>query len=199
MRCARCTGWMRGLRAERIDFASDRLFATGGSGGGNVTLMAWKLAPRTFTAVVDMCGMKKLSDDIAFNIPGGSDLNARYRRDPNHPFALTRDHQELRWLGNPDHLQVTATLVSPTKIVTVHGVDDRTCPFADAEEFAAAAGAKGLDIHAHFVDTRQLDGEVFTSSGHALGNRTEIVFQVAGSMDRSGEARFTSAAGPDRF
>ena len=43
-------------------------------GGGNITLMANKLARRTFTCVIDMCGMKKLSDDIAFALPGGSDL-----------------------------------------------------------------------------------------------------------------------------
>jgi dienelactone hydrolase len=177
----RALHWMyAGLKTCQIDFASDRLFATGGSGGGNVTLMACKLAPRTFTAIVDMCGMKKLSDDIAFNIPGGSGLNARYRRESEHPFVLTRDHQELRWLGNPDHLKVMADLRSPTKIVTVHGADDRTCPFADAEEFVANTKAARLDIHPHFVRKDGLDGKVFTSSAHALGNRTEIVFQVAG-------------------
>ncbi len=35
------------LHQKQIAFADDRLFCTGGSGGGNVTLMANKLAPRT--------------------------------------------------------------------------------------------------------------------------------------------------------
>lgn len=30
--------------------------------------MANKLVPRTFACVVDMCGMKKLSDDVAFDL-----------------------------------------------------------------------------------------------------------------------------------
>jgi hypothetical protein len=37
------------LRSGKRPFASDRIFATGGSRDGNVTLMANKLAPRTFT------------------------------------------------------------------------------------------------------------------------------------------------------
>ena len=35
------------LHQKQIAFADDRLFCTGGSGGGHVTLMANKLAPRT--------------------------------------------------------------------------------------------------------------------------------------------------------
>ena len=57
-------GWLQGLDALRAvwlvfheldsskkPFGPGRVFAT----GGNVTLMANKLAPRTFTCVVDMC------------------------------------------------------------------------------------------------------------------------------------------------
>lgn len=62
---------MESLSARGISFDSGRLFATGGSGGGNVALMAHKLAPRTFAAVADLSGMKRLSDDIAFGLPGG--------------------------------------------------------------------------------------------------------------------------------
>ena len=40
-------------------------------GGGNITLMVNKLAPRTFAAAIDMSGMARLTDDIAFNLPGG--------------------------------------------------------------------------------------------------------------------------------
>lgn len=178
-----------GLASRNVPFASGRVFATGGSGGGNVALMAAKLAPRTFACVVDMCGMKKLSDDIAFGLPGGSDLNARYRRDPAHPYYLSRDEQELRWLANPGHLRAMAALGARTKIVTVHGVDDTTCPFADAQEFAAAAKDAGLDVEPHFIAKKDLDGKVFTGTGHSLGDRTEIVFRVAGDYLR--------ATGPD--
>ncbi len=54
-----------GLQRAEIRFAQGRIYATGGSGGGNVALMANKLAPRTFSGIIDMCGMPKLSDDIA--------------------------------------------------------------------------------------------------------------------------------------
>src|SRR5262245_50369422 len=67
-----------GLEQAGTPFAKGRLFVTGGSGGGNVTLMAQKLAPRTFACAVDLWGMAKLNDDIAFNLPGGSILDAQY-------------------------------------------------------------------------------------------------------------------------
>jgi hypothetical protein len=177
-----------GLKQRGIRFDSTRIFTTGGSGGGNVSLMANKLAPRTFTAVVDMCGMKKLSDDIAFNLPGGSQLNARYDRDPAHPFCLSPDAQELRFLGNLTHLAAMKQLGCAAKIFTVHGVEDLTCP--DADEFAANMKASGLDFTYVRVTKDMLDGKIFTSAGHALGNRTLIVGHVAGKYldSRSADA-----------
>jgi len=169
-----------GLKKADRPFASGRIFATGGSGGGNVTLMVNKLAPRTFACVIDMCGMPKLNHNIAFNLPGGSGLDARWSRDPNSKNYLSPDAQELRFNGNPDHLQAMRAIKQSSKIVVVHGVDDRTCPYKDAQEMGANMQAAKLDVDAHFISKARLDGKVFTSSGHALGNRTEIVFQVAG-------------------
>lgn len=188
-----------GLQSAETPFAADRLFATGGSGGGNVTLMANKLAPRTFACVVDMCGMKKLSDDIAYGLPGGSGLNARYRRNPADRNYLSRDGQELRCLAHPQHLQTMASLPASAKIVTVHGVDDTTCPFADAKEFAAAAQKAGLDVEPHFIAKQDLDGRVFSSTGHALGNRTEIVFRVAGEYLAPAGPKALRRKGPSDF
>ena len=68
------------------------------------------------------------------------------------------------------------------RTIVVHGVDDTTCPFADAQELVANFQAAGLSVEPHFIAKKDLDGEVFTSSGHALGNRTKIVLQVAESI-----------------
>ncbi len=175
----RALWWLdHGLKTREIKFARGRVFATGGSGGGNVTLMCNKLAPRTFACVVDLCGMKKLSDDIAFNLPGGSDLDARFKRDPASPSFLSLDHQELRFIGNPDHLATMKALGSASKIVTVHGVDDTTCPYADAVEMVGWMKRARLDVEPQFVTKERVDGKVFTTTGHALGNRTEIVLQI---------------------
>ncbi|MEQ1842338.1 MAG: prolyl oligopeptidase family serine peptidase, partial [Verrucomicrobiales bacterium] len=165
------------LQRRGIKFDSTRLFTTGGSGGGNVSLMANKFAPRTFTAVIDMCGMKRLTDDIAFNLPGGSSLNARYVRDPQSPYYLSPDRQELHDLGNPAHLAVMKQLGTTAKIFTVHGVEDAICPGAD--EYAVNMTAAGLDFTYVRVTKEILDGKIFTSSGHPLGNRTAIVTKVA--------------------
>ena len=169
----------KGLQQNDVQFDSGRIYCTGGSGGGNVTQMAVKLAPRTFACVVDMCGMKKLSHDIAFNLPGGSGLDARWSRNPASPNYLSVDEQEIRFIGHSQHLATRKQLGSKTKIIIVHGVDDRTCAYEDAVELAENMKAAKLDVEPRFISKDDLDGKIFTSSGHALGNRTEIVIRVA--------------------
>ena len=216
----RALSWMfRGLKASERPFAADRIYCTGGSGGGNVALMANKLAPRTFACVIDLCGMKKLTDDIAFNLPGGSDLNARYRREPADPYHLTLDHQELRFLGNRDHLaaqrrfvvqpasgaiqQQPATppeqLVAGAKIVVVHGVDDRTCPFADAVEMVDEMRRAGLDVESDYIAKKDVDGQILIGTGHSLGDRTRIVLQRHGHFLTPGDAQHQVRRGPTDF
>ncbi len=179
----RALWWLdHGLKGRGVKVATGRVFATGGSGGGNVTLMCHKLAPRTFACIIDLCGMKKLSDDIAFKLQGGSDLDARFSRDPASPNFLSLDHQELRFVGNPDHLATTKLLGSRTKLITVHGRDDTTCPFPDAVEMVNWMNRAMLDVEPHFIGKDRIDGKVFTSTGHALGNRTEIVLQLGAKL-----------------
>ena len=188
-----------GLIAAKHDYHDGRMYCTGGSGGGNVTLMANKLAPHTFACVIDMCGMKKLSDDIAFNLPGGSGLNARWSRERNSTYFLSTDEQEIRFVGNPGHLATMQERKHQTKIVVVHGVKDSTCPFPDAQEMVRNMKAAGLDVAAYFIDECDLNETAFTSLGHGLGNRTEIVFQVAGEFLSPDGADARHRAGPSDF
>ena len=189
-------GWLQGLDALRAvwlvfheldsskqPFGRGRLFATGGSGGGNVTLMANKLAPRTFACVVDMCGMKKLSDALAYNLPAANSLNARWSRDTASPNFLSPGAQEIRFVGHRAHLAEMKRLGTTTKIVSVHGVDDTTCR-SDGEEMVANLRRAGLDIVPVWVTKEMVDGKVFTTTGHALGNRTLIPQHVAGKWVR---------------
>lgn len=186
-----------GLKGTGIVHDDHRIFTTGGSGGGNVSLMASKLAPRTFAAVIDLCGMKKLSDDVAFNQPGGSYLNARYVKTRGDRFELTQDAQELRFLAHPQHLSRMRELGCRARIITIHGVDDEVC--RDVEEYVAGMNASGLDFRYVPVTRELLDGTVFTSSGHPLGNRTLIVERVAGKGLRPGTADSWRREGPTDF
>ena len=196
----RALWWLdHGLKSRETKFAQGRIFATGGSGGGNVALMCNKLAPLTFACVFDLCGMKKLSDDIAFKLPGGSDLDARYSRDPGSPNFLSLDHQELRFLGNPDHLATMKSIGSTARIVTVHGVDDTTCPYPDAVEMADWMQRRGLLVEPHWIKKSDLDGKVFSSSGHALGDRTQIVLRVGGSYLAPEMGKGLERSGPSDF
>ena len=168
-----------GLEQKKLPFATGRIYATGGSGGGNVSLMVNKLAPRTFACIVDLCGMAKLNDDIAFGLPGGSELNAGYRREADHPYHLSPAAQELRFVGNPAHLKTMRQLGNCAKVIVVHGVDDDVCPVADARELVANFQSAELDVVPNFITKDEIDGQAFVSTGHSLGNRTKIVFQVA--------------------
>jgi len=167
------------LDTSKTPFARDRIFATGGSGGGNVSLMANKLAPRTFTAVVDMCGMKKLSDALAYKLAGSGGLDGRWSRDPKSPLYLSPSAQEIRFVGHPVHLAEMKRLGTSAKIVTVHGVDDLTC-LADGREMVANMQHAGLDVVPVWVTKELVDGVHFLNTGHSMGNRTKIPGHVAG-------------------
>jgi predicted esterase len=168
-----------GLDEAGKGFARGRIYAAGGSGGGNVTLMANKLAPRTFACAIDKCGMAKLSDDIASGVPGRTQLNAAYSDDPGSDRYLSPDAQALRFVGHPDHARTMKRLGNTCKLIVVHGVDDASCPVEDAREMAANMQAAGLDVEPHFVTEADLDGKALRSTAHALGDRTLIVFRFA--------------------
>lgn len=204
-------GWLQGLDALRAlwlvfheldtggkPFARGRIFATGGSGGGNVTLMANKLAPRTFACVVDMCGMKKLSDALAYNLPAAGGLNGRWSRDPASPNYLSPGAQEIRFVGHPAHLAEMRRLGTTTRIVSVHGVEDHTC-LEDGREMVANMQRAGLDIVPVWVTKEMVDGRIFTSAGHSLGNRTLIPQHVAGKWLRADSAEALVRAGKTDF
>ena len=196
----RALWWVgHGLDAAGIPFAHGRTYAAGGSGGGNVSLMANKLAPRTFACIVDMSGMAKLSDDFAFNLPGGTPINARYSMDPDSPRYLSMDAQALRFVGNPEHLQAMKALGNACKIVVAHGVDDASCPVADKREMAANMQAAGLDVEPHFIAAAEVDGKVLKNTEHSLGNRTEIADRFAGKYLAPGSPDMRSRSGRSDF
>ena len=205
-------GWLQALDALRalhfvwsgldkagIAFNKGRIFATGGSGGGNVSLMANKLAPRTFACIVDMCGMAKLNDDIAYGLEGGSYLNANYSRDTGSPRYLAPRMQELRFVGHPEHLKTMQALGHTATVVVVHGETDEVCPTADKREMVANMGHAGLRVDAHFIGDQHLDGEAFRSTGHSLGNRTLILQRVADPYLLPDSADRCERIGPSDF
>jgi predicted esterase len=187
------------LERAGVSFAKGRIFATGGSGGGNVSLMANKLAPRTFACIIDICGMPKLSDDVAFNLPGGSTLNAGYNPNPDAPRYLNADAQAIRFVGHPGHAATMKALGNTAKIVIVHGTTDVSCLPEDAREMADNLRAAGLDVEPHFITEADLDGEVLKSTGHSLGDRTKIVSKFAGQYLDPGSTETLVRTTPSDF
>lgn len=185
-------GWMQALDALRAlhyvwqgletsghAFDKARIYATGGSGGGNVSLMANKLAPRTFACVVDLSGMARLTDDIAYGIPGRTTLNAGYSRAPESPAHLIEDAQALRFVGHPQHAALMQRLGNTARLVVVHGVEDKACPAEDAREMVDNLTQAGLSVAPNFITPDSVDGKVLKDCGHSLGDRTAIVQRFA--------------------
>jgi len=169
----------QGLEAAGHPFDKARIYATGGSGGGNVSLMVNKLAPRTFACVVDLSGMAKLADDLACGIPGRTTLNAGYSRVAGLSNSLTEDAQAIRFVGHPAHAAVMRQLGNVAHLVVVHGVEDKSCPVEDAREMADNLKRAGLDVEAHFITPEMVDGAVLKDCAHSLGDRTAIVQRCA--------------------
>lgn len=179
----RAVWWMwQGLRDAGRPFDDSRIFATGGSGGGNVSLMVNKLAPRTFACIVDLCGMARLSDDIAFGLKQHSSLNARYSPDPESPNYLNPDAQAIRDPGHPAHAATMKSLGNTCRVISVHGVDDTSCPVEDKRRMIENLKTAGLDAVGHFITEDDVDGSTVQNTGHALGDRTAIVLRFAKSL-----------------
>ncbi len=187
------------LVKEKIPFNSRRIYASGGSGGGNVTLMSNKLAPHTFTCVVDICGMPRLTDDIAYDMPGGSGLFARYSKDKSSPNYLAPGAQEIRYIGNPAHLKTMKDLGHATKIIIIHGTTDRACLFPDAKQMYENMKDAQLDVEARFVTPADIDKVIFSSTGHGLGNRTKMMVELGGKYMKPGRKNFLLRKSPTDF
>lgn len=168
-----------GLGRSGVRFSKGRIYCTGGSGGGNVTLMANKLAPRTFACIVDFSGMASLTDDIAYNLPGGSRLNAGYSKAPTHPNSLTKDAQEIRDPGHAAHLATAEELGSQCKVIVSHGVKDTACLASDKQRVVNGMRGAGFDVEAHFITDEDVDGKLIKNCGHSVGSRTSLLMHFA--------------------
>ena len=167
----------RNLDAAKIPFNRRRIYAAGASGGGNVSLMVNKLAPATFGCVIDLCGMPGLTNDIAFGV---GKLNAGYSKDPSSPKYLTPAMQEIRDPGHPGHLRIQREANPDNQVVIVHGLDDTSCNPADKMLVAASMVRAGFRPDTHFLTQADVDGKIVTTTGHAIGDRPEIIAKFGG-------------------
>lgn len=190
--------WSR-LRDRSIAFNEHRIYSMGGSGGGNVTQMVMKLAPHTFACGVDICGMPGLIDAIAYGTGEGTTLNAGYSRDPTSPAYLSVDMQEIRDFGHPKHCRLLKAANPTLKIVIVHGLNDATCPVVPKIEQYRNMVAAGLEVDGHFLTPLDVDGVAVTDTGHAVGDREQVVIKYADEYLRE-DGRFPKATqGPSDF
>jgi predicted esterase len=200
MDALRALAWAKLALAEAgVAHDKSRVYGAGGSGGGNVIQMSNKFAPRTFACIVDCSGMASLTDDIAYAEPGGSSLNARYSRDPASPAFLSPSMQQVRDLGHPAHLALSAKRGNACKVVVIHGLDDTSCLAADKKRVVEAMQAAGLDVDAHFLAAADVDNALIKNAGHSIGNRTELLLRFARPWLAADSGTACRLKGPDDF
>ena len=187
------------LKDKNIVFNEHRVYSMGGSGGGNVTEMVMKLAPHTFACGMDICGMPGLIDAIAYGTGEGTSLNAGYGKDPAKPNFLSKDMQEIRDFGHLEHCRLLKAANPGLKIVIVHGTADTSCPpIPKIEQYANMLRA-GLSVDGHFLTEADVDGTVITTTGHAVGNREQIVIKYADEYMKEDGKLKKATAGPCDF
>lgn len=101
-------------------------------------------------------------------------------------------------MGHPGHLATMKRLGSTSRIIVVHGVDD-TVTYPHAVEMVEQMRAAKLTVEPHFITQDRVDGTTFTTTGHALGNRTRIVLEVGAKALEPGGAEAILRAGPSDF
>ncbi|HRU05994.1 MAG TPA: DUF2920 family protein [Candidatus Brocadiia bacterium] len=190
----------RQLKAQGAAFNDSRIYSMGGSGGGNVTQMVMKLAPRAFACGVDICGMPGLTDNVAYGLgQDGCKLNAGYSRDPASPCFLSVDMQEIRDFGHVEHNRIRFQLNPSQKIVIVHGVADRSCSVVRKIDQFQRMVALGMDVDGHFLTEWHVDGVVVTTTGHKVGDREQVVVRFADEYLLENGRMKKSAPGPSDF
>ena len=165
----------RRLEIQGIRFDRTRLYSTGGSGGGNVSEMANKLAPRTLACIIDLSGMASLSPAA-----GNVVREARYSDDPASPAYPTPDMREIRDIGNAAHLALMKKWGNECRVIVIHGEDDQSCFAADKKRAVAAMQAAGRDVEPHFISKAEVDGALIGNSAHQIGDRTKLLLHFAG-------------------
>ena len=189
----------RQLDAAKVAFNRRRCYAMGVSGGGNVTLMANKLAPHTFACAVDICGMPGLVDGVAYGEAQPSGLDAGYARDAKDPCYLSTDMQEIRDPGNRIHLEQQFAANPRNKVVIVHGLDDDVCLTPVKINVFRKMVVAGFRPDGHFLTQWHIDGEAVLNTGHSNGNRDQILCRFADGYLLEESPLALQVTGPNDF
>ena len=187
------------LREAGAEYDDSRLFIMGGSGGGNITQMAAKFAPRTFTVAVDCCGMPGLIDAIAYGTGEGTTLNAAWSRDADSPSYLAPHAQRIRDFGDLEHCRLLASMAPELKIVIIHGLADTVCPTVPKIRQYANMIEAGMDVDAHFLSEADVDGVSVTAPDHEIGAMQLATDRYAGMYLRPDGPLARKRTGPTDF
>ncbi len=168
----------QGVR-RALGLPGHRLLLAGSSLGAFTSMLANKLAPRTFAGVFELSGQARLSpaflvqgqiflgfSGVGHNVYVGRRSASLYTDDPTSPAFYSPARAALRDLLHPGH---TPPGGDGRRIESFVGADDPCVPVADKQAQVAALRGAGWDARLRVIGPAEVDGESFTHAGHGLG------------------------------
>jgi hypothetical protein len=182
-----------GALMQRFPLNPNRFYVMGSSSGGHIAMMMGKLAPQTFSMIVDNSGEIRnpmvqptrrtfRRGRIAGVECRGLELSP-WDEDPASPHHFSEHHRRIRDLAIPEHMGP-----SPTFRRLYHSVGDPLIPIAERAAYAALAARFG-PVSLEGIDAGRLDGTLFKSLEHGMKASLLHLFEDAWRAQQALAAR----------
>jgi len=155
-----------------------KLSIVGSSHGGYIASMCDKLAPNTFSTVVNNSGWIKAYIDFPYNKTSGNYAtlkattkdNNYWSKDKNDKNFLSLDHYEIRDLSHTKHLKKHLKIkdnIKSCKYIFIHTSEDHLIPINEKDKYIKELEENGYDItYIRLSNLSQLDGKTFKNLKH---------------------------------
>lgn len=155
-----------------------KLSIVGSSHGGYIASMCDKLAPNTFSTIVNNSGWIKPYIDFPYIETSGSYARLKAKTKDNNYWSknindknfLSLRHYEIRDLSNIKHLKTHSKIknnIKSCKYIFIHTSEDHLIPINEKDNYIKQLEEKGYDItYLRLSNVSQLDGKTFKNLGH---------------------------------
>jgi hypothetical protein len=161
-----------GALMQRFPLNRNRFYVIGSSSGGHIAMMMGKLAPHTFSMIVDNSGevhnpmvrptrRSFRRGRIAGVECRGLELSP-WDEDPASPHCFSEHHRRIRDLAVAEHLRPSQTFRR-----LYHSVADPLIPIEERAAWAALAARFG-PTSLECIDAGRIDGTLFKSLEHGM-------------------------------
>lgn len=176
---------------KNYNINKEQIIAYGSSYGGYIALMLGKIAPRTFSAIIDNSGFCYTNiDEILGGIIEGANgsyprvINGRryqipivrntiWSLDEMSPYYFSDAHRKIRNVLIEDHMTKSETVYC-----IFHSVKDTLVPIKVKDKFCDKIG-KDHDVHYWRITSEDIDGVIFKTLKHGMESSLIKLFDLS--------------------